>query len=87
MENDLKIVPYNSTLTKNYRYHNNLERTQGRDAMTYLMKYTFKLPEAQEVMHYISGENESAAATQPKLVQNKIRAYMRARLVDAVSAA
>jgi len=90
---DLKVVPYNPKLTKRYRCHINVERTQGGGAVAYLMKYTFKPPKLHDV--FVNSREESRGAsssTAPRNpardnIRNDIRLFMRARVTGAVEAA
>ena len=46
---DLRVVPYNPRLTKEFKAHINVERSQAGGAVAYLMKYTFKPPKPTTV--------------------------------------
>jgi len=48
-EEDLRVVPYNRQLSKQFKAHINVERTQGGAAVAYLMKYAFKPSKPTEV--------------------------------------
>jgi len=75
-------VPYNRQLTKQFKAHINVERTQGGGAVAYLMKYAFKPPKPTEVQIRTYEE-----AGQSEVVQNDVRDYMRARRTGSVEAA
>ena len=43
-QEDLRVVPYNGLLTKEFKAHINVERTNGGGTVAYLFKYAFKPP-------------------------------------------
>ena len=83
-EEDLMIVPYNAKLTKRFRAHINVERTQGGGSVAYLMKYTFKVCIPKEVRVRTANEEPQANAPQ---IRNDVRMYQRSRVIGAVEAA
>jgi len=86
-EEDLKVVPYNPRLTKEFKAHINVERTQGGGAVAYLMKYAFKPPKPTEVRIQSQTELSPSEANSEATNQNDIREYMRARRIGSVEAA
>lgn len=81
-EQDLKVVPYNADLTRRYRAHINVERTQGGGAIAYLMKYAFKPPKPTDVRVDTREERGSAGRNIARdNIRNDIRLYMRARVM------
>lgn len=83
---DLKVVPSNGYVTKRYRCHIDLERTQESGAVADRMKYTFKLPSTKDIWMQTMPESKllrsQNAAT--KNIRSDIRVFMHTRAVGAV---
>lgn len=52
----LNLIRYNAEISRKYLAHIKVERTQGRRAIAYLMKYSLKLPKPVDVSVYITEE-------------------------------
>lgn len=90
-QEDLKVVPYNAELTRNYKCHIDVERTKGGCAVAYLMKYAFEALSNMEVKLATSpGQNPSDGKTPGnitrEIIPNDPRLYMRARVTVDVEA-
>ncbi|KAI0559822.1 Helitron helicase-like domain containing protein [Gracilaria domingensis] len=86
-EEDLKVVPYNPDLTRKYKAHINVERTQGGTAVAYLMKYAFKPGKEHDVFITSRESRSTDQRGSERELESEIRAYMRSRVVGAVEAA
>ncbi|KAI0560136.1 Helitron helicase-like protein [Gracilaria domingensis] len=86
-EEDLKVVPYNPDLTRKYKAHINIERTQGGTAVAYPMKYAFKPGKKHDVFITSRESRSTDQRGSERELENDIRAYMRSRVVGAVEAA
>ncbi|KAI0558603.1 hypothetical protein FGB62_199g01 [Gracilaria domingensis] len=85
-EEDLKVVPYNPDLTRKYKAHINVERTQGGRAVAYLMKYAFKPGKEHDVFITSRESRRTDQRGSERELENEI-SYMRSRVVGAVEAA
>lgn len=81
-------MPYCGYLTRRYRYHINVEQTQGSESVAYLRKYAFNPPPTTYVRMHRVPESESSrwqdAARDNR--RNYIIVSMYAREVGAVEA-
>ena len=86
-QEDLRVVPYNPRLTREFKAQINVERTNGGGAVAYLMKYTFKPPKPTPVQMNTEQEKNAQQPQQGNnIVRNDIRTYMRARRIGATEA-